>query len=231
MRKLAGIFSAFILCILAVCPIFAAENAIDSVPDNIIIEIQSDITADDVQSWTENSGAKLNFEYITPVYSTIGASEKCNSLSDTLKFTNQYNIPVVTSDGDCLGIFTVTSINGKWEIAAYTIDLDFVASIKQLEADNKYFIEIPQLGGDFGFLTVKNNEELYRSISSNMMATSEVDADEILSEIKLAMAASNDSSDGAGIVGTSYTMYLLMTAAILFGAVIFTIYLIKRQKK
>lgn len=231
MRKLVGMFFTIILCMLAVCPVFAAENVSGSVPENIIIEIQSNISTDDVQSWTENSDASMNFAYITPVYSTIGVSENSNTLIDTLQFINQYNIPVVTSDGDCLGVFTVTSINGKWEIAAYTIGLDFVAAFEQLRTDSSCFIEIPQLSGDFGFLTMEDNEELYHSISSKTMAASEVGADEILSQIKLAMAVNNTSDEGTGIVGTSHTMYLWMAVVILFGATIFTVYLIKCQKK
>ena len=80
MRKLVGMFFTIILCMLAVCPVFAAENVSGSVPENIIIEIQSNISTDDVQSWTENSDASMNFSYITPVYSTIGASENSNTL-------------------------------------------------------------------------------------------------------------------------------------------------------
>ena len=229
MRKLVGMFFSIILCMLAVCPVFAAENVNSYVSDNIIIEIQSDISADDVKIWAENSDASMNFEYITPVYSTIGASENSNTLIDTLQFTNQYNIPVVTSDGDCLGVFTVTLFNGKWGIIVYTIDLDFVAALEQLETDRSFFIQIPQLGSDFGFLTIENNKELYHSIASRTMGASEVGADEILSQIKSAMAKNNIFDKG--IVGTSHTMYLWMTVVILFGSTIFTVYLVKRQKK
>ena len=231
MRKLVGMFFSIILCMLAVCPVFAAENVYGSVSDDIIIEIQSDISTDDVKSWAENSDASMNFEYITPVYSTIGVSENSNTLIDTLQFTNQYNIPAVTSDGDCLGVFTVTLLNGKWEIAIYTIGLDFVAALEQLETDSSCFIEIPQLSGDFGFLTIENNKELYHSISRKTMVASEVGADEILSQIKSAMDVNSISDEGTGIVGTSHTMYLWMAVVILFGATIYTIYLIKNQKK
>lgn len=167
MRKISGIFLTIILCMLNLLPVFAGDNLSAAVPEDVIAEIRSDISAEDAQSWTENPESDMKFEYAAPIYSTIGASKDSGSLADTLEPAGSCCIPAVTAEGDCLGAFIVGSYNGKWEIGSYMIGLDFIAAAEQYGTGDSCLIEIPQLGGDLGFLVKDNGEENYYSILSN----------------------------------------------------------------
>lgn len=178
----------------------------------------------------------MKFEYAAPIYSTIGVSKDSGTLADTLEPAGSYCIPAVTAEGDCLGAFVVGSYNGKWEIGSYMIGLDFIAAAEQYGTGDSCLIEIPQLGGDLGFLVKDNGEENYYSILSNASTAQDGNADVVLTELRVAISENDSLADGMGSENFSDTdgnssVYLLGILIVLFAAVIGSIYVIRRQKK
>ncbi|MDE7310309.1 MAG: hypothetical protein K2N87_01590 [Eubacterium sp.] len=231
MKKMIGVLLTAMMCLVAVFPAFAAEK-MDEVSEDVISKIQEDISTEKVQGWTENSSAVLNYEYAMPVYSTIGASKDSDTLASMLEYTNHYSIPAVASNGDCLGLFTITLLDGKWEIYSYIDGLDFITAANQYKTEETYFIEIPQLGNDFGFLTVSNNEESYISIASETVAMSNRNTEDLLDIIKSNLSQGYSDHDGSGGVTTApnYNLYITVGIMILMAAIGITVY-IKNAKK
>ena len=114
MKKIFAILLIATLCIMNASLAFATEATSLHASDDIVSEIQMDISSADIQSWAETSDAYLDYENVVPVYTTMNVSADSNSLVDTLSFKNEYSIPVVTESGDCLGAFTVVNSNGVW---------------------------------------------------------------------------------------------------------------------
>lgn len=231
MKKIIGFLLTVTLGILMAFPVLAAEEILTSATEDVISKIQTNITAEDIQSWAENSNAVFDYEYVVPVFSTIGVSENSRTLEDTLKFTNRYNIPVVTTKGKCLGVAQVAYVNNKWEIASYTMGLDFVTAIEQRKTENSYFVEVPQLNGDYGFLTVSDNIESYTSIASESSTMNNNNVEELLSQIKDTLVESKANSEGVGTATSNHSVgYISMSIFILFTAIVSTIFIMKHQK-
>ena len=75
-----------------------------------------------------------------------------------------------------------------------------------LQNKNVYFIEIPQLGGDFGFLSVLGDKEQYVSIASKT-AVVNADTEDIIGKIKNATYSLGTESDGSGSVAKAVKYY------------------------
>lgn len=232
MKKMIGILLTAMMCLIAVFPAFAAEK-MDEVSEDVLSKIQEDISTEKVQGWTENSSAVLNYEYAMPVYSTIGASKDSGTLASMLEYTNHYSIPAVASNGKCLGLFTITLSDGKWEIYSYIDGLDFITAADQYKTEETYFIEIPQLCIDFGFLAVSDNEERYISIASETAAVSNYNAEDLLDIIKSNLSQGYSDREGSGGVAAApdYNLYISVGIIILMAAIGSTVYIIKRKKE
>ena len=231
MKKVFAILLIATLCIMNASLAFATEATSLHASDDIVSEIQMDISSADIQSWAETSDAYLDYENVVPVYTTMNVSADSNSLVDTLSFKNEYSIPVVTESGDCLGAFTVVNSNGVWMIGAYTMGLDFATAVKQFDAANSYFIEIPQLSGDFGFLISEGGHETYTSIASQASAVANISAEDILTQIKDTLTSEHYNTEGTGIEQSHSLVYIGICVVIFLGAVICTYYVMKSSKR
>ena len=133
---------------------------------DIITELQKDISERDLQGWVEDSTLSINFEYILPVYAPDYIANDSANLLDTLVFINEYKAPAI-SDGVCIGTFTLVHHEGKWTISMLEAGFDLEAAIEQYKDNATCFLSIAQLGTEYGFLTVSNADETYASITHN----------------------------------------------------------------
>lgn len=232
MKKIIGLIVSVILCTLCTIPAFAVSSNDDTmiVSKKIINEIQSDIPSEEVDSWTEHSNSSMDLKYVVPVYSTIGVNEDSSSLRDTLVFTEGYNIPVI-ADNECVGIFNVVRYKGKWTVNSYTVGLDLKTAVEQRLNSSWMFIEIPQLGDDFGFLMFDGNSENYQSISSAKTTSSNENTDDILQQIK-EYGRAKDLEEAAFMAKTSNNyLSLVLLIGIVFCVSVATGCVLRRQKK
>lgn len=232
MKKIIGLIVSVILCTLCTIPAFAVSSNDDTkiVSKKIINEIQSDIPSEEVDSWTEHSNSSMDLKYVVPVYSTIGVNEDSSSLRDTLVFTEGYNIPVI-ADNECVGTFNVVSYKGKWTVNSYTVGLDLKTAVEQRLNSSWMFIEIPQLGDDFGFLMFDGNSENYQSISSAKTTSSNENTDDILQQIK-EYGRAKDLEEAAFMAKTSNNyLSLVLLIGIVFCVSVATGCVLRRQKK
>lgn len=133
---------------------------------DIIAELQKDISERDLQTWAEDSALSINFEYVLPVYAPDHVAADSTNLSDALVFINQYKAPAI-SNGVCIGTFTLVQHEGKWTISMLEVGFDLEAAIMQHKDNATCFLSIAQLGTEYGFLTVSNAGETYASITHN----------------------------------------------------------------
>lgn len=232
MKKIIGLIVSVILCTLCTIPAFAVSSNDDTmiVSKKIINEIQSDIPSEEVDSWTEHSNSSMDLKYVVPVYSTIGVNEDSSSLRDTLVFTEGYNIPVI-ADNECVGTFNVVRYKGKWTVNSYTVGLDLKTAVEQRLNSSWMFIEIPQLGDDFGFLVFDGNSENYQSISSAKTTSSNENTDDILQQIK-EYGRAKDLEEAAFMAKTSNNyLSLVLLIGIVFCVSVATGCVLRRQKK
>lgn len=232
MKKIIGLIVSVMLCTLCIIPAFAVSSNEDPmhVSKKIINEIQSDIASEEIDSWTELANSSMDFKYVVPVYSTLGVNEDSSSLRDTLVFTGEYNIPVI-ADNECVGTFNVVKHKGKWTVNSYTVDLDLKTAVEQRLNSSWMFIEIPQLGDDFGFVMFEGNSENYQSISSGQSTLSSENTDDILQQIK-DYDIGEKSEEVASMEKTSNSNFsLVLLIAIIFCASVATVYVLRKQKK
>lgn len=232
MKKIIGLIVSVILCTLCTIPAFTVSSNDDTmiVSKKIINEIQSDIPSEEVDSWTEHSNSSMDLKYVVPVYSTIGVNEDSSSLRDTLVFTEGYNIPVI-ADNECVGTFNVVRYKGKWTVNSYTVGLDLKTAVEQRLNSSWMFIEIPQLGDDFGFLMFDGNSENHQSISSAKTTSSNENTDDILQQIK-EYGRAKDLEEAAFMAKTSNNyLSLVLLIGIVFCVSVATGCVLRRQKK
>lgn len=231
MKKIIGLIVSVMLCTLCIIPAFAVSSNEGPmhVSKKIINEIQSDIASEEIDSWTELANSSMDFKYVVPVYSTLGVNEDSSSLRDTLVFTGEYNIPAI-ADNECVGTFNVVKHKGKWTVNSYTVGLDLKTAVEQRLNSSWMFIEIPQLGGDFGFLMFEGNSENYQSISGGQSALSNENTDNVLHQIK-DYDIGGDSDEVASMEKTSNSnFYLVLLIGIIFCASVATVYVLRKQK-
>lgn len=135
---------------------------------DIITELQKDISDKDLQGWAEDSAQSIsiNFEYVLPIYAPEHITADSASLSDTLVFTNQYKAPAISNEM-CIGAFTLVQHKGKWTVSMLEVGFDLETIIMQYKDTATCFLSIPQLGTEYGFLTVSDTDETYSSITHN----------------------------------------------------------------
>ena len=231
MKKIIGLIVSVMLCTLCIIPAFAVSSNEGPmhVSKKIINEIQSDIASEEIDSWTELANSSMDFKYVVPVYSTLGVNEDSSSLRDNLVFTGEYNIPAI-ADNECVGTFNVVKHKGKWTVNSYTVGLDLKTAVEQRLNSSWMFIEIPQLGGDFGFLMFEGNSENYQSISGGQSALSNENTDNVLHQIK-DYDIGGDSDEVASMEKTSNSnFYLVLLIGIIFCASVATVYVLRKQK-
>lgn len=232
MKKIIGLIVSVILCTLCTIPAFAVSSNEDTmiVLKKIINDIQSDISSEEIDSWTELANSSMDLKYVVPVYTTLNNNENSSSIRDTLVFTGEYNIPVI-ADNECVGTFNVVKHKGKWTINSYTVGLDLKTAVEQRLNSSWMFIEIPQLGGDFGFLMFEGNSENYQSISSAQSTFSSENTDDILQQIK--EYDRGEDSEGAAFMAKTSSNYLslVLLISIVFCASLATVYVLRKQKK
>ena len=232
MKKIIALIVSVILCTLCTRPVFAVSSNEDImiVSKEIINEIESDISSEEIDSWTELANSSMDLKYVVPVYTTLGNSENSSSIRDTLVFTGEYNIPVIV-DNECVGTFNVVKHKVKWTVNSYTAGLDFKTAVEQRLNSSWMFIEIPQLGDDFGFLMYEGNSENYQSISSPQSTHSSENTDDILQKIK-EYDRGKDSERPTFMVKTiNNYLSLVLLVGIVFCASVATVYVLRKQKK
>ena len=154
------------------------------------------------------------------------------TIMDTLEFTNQYNIPAINASGDCIGMFNVMFYNNHWTINSYREGVDFLAAVNSMPSDSVCFIEIPQLGEEFGFLGMSNSEETYNSITQQQTVYSDVSISNILSQIVNETSSENVDSEGGGnSVPNNFTPYFATIIFIILIAILSTIGVLRLPKK
>lgn len=163
---------------------------------DIIDEMQRDIPEKDVQSWAEDSteNMSIKYEYVLPVYTPDNIANSSSSILETLVFANQYKAPAV-SDGTCVGTFTLVKHEGKWVISMFEGGFDIESAIIQCEGNATCFLSIPQLGTEYGFLTVTKTDETYLSITQNNQETR--NGTELLELLKNRLNSSYPGSEGS----------------------------------
>lgn len=232
MKKIIGLMASAILCMLCAIPAFAAAPNEGSMfaSEEIVNEIQADIPSEEIDSWTELANSSLDLQYVVPVYTTLGVNDNSVALKDTLVFTDGYNIPVI-ADGECVGTFNVVKYNGEWTVNSYTIGLDFQTAVEQRANSSWSFIEIPQLGGDFGFLTYEGDYENYQSISSTQSSLTNENMENILQQIKENSIGAD--SEGAAVMAneSQNNLYVILLISIVLCASVATIYVLRKQNK
>lgn len=232
MKKSIGLIISAILCMLCAIPAFAAAPNEDSMfaSAEIVNKIQADIPSQEIESWTGLANSSMDLQYVVPVYTTLGVNDNSVTLKETLAFTDGYNIPVI-ADGECVGTFNVVKYNGKWTVNSYTIGLDFKTAVEQRLNSSWSFVEIPQLGGDFGFLTYEGDSENYQSISSIQSILTNENTGNILQQIK----EYNGGADSEGVAlmanESQNNLYVILLIGIVLCASIATIYVLKKQNK
>lgn len=162
-------------------------------PEDIITEIRNDITDKDTHSWTEAENTVMNYEHIVPVYMPQQLSKNDKTFSDTLAFSNQYIAPAI-SDGQCIGAFTIVKYNGEWVIDSYVAGLDIEAAIQQHKSTALCFVNIPQFGFEYGFLTVSDTGETYSSLTDTFDKISS--GEELIERLREKVKQSNDETEG-----------------------------------
>ena len=133
---------------------------------DIIAELQKDISERDLQMWDEDSALSIDFEYVLPVYAPDHIATDSTNLSDTLVFINEYKAPAI-SNGVCIGTFTLVQHESKWTISMLEVGFDLEAVIMLYKDNATCFLSIAQLGTEYGFLTVSDAGETYASIIHN----------------------------------------------------------------
>ena len=232
MKKIIGLIVSVILLTLCSLPAFALSSNEDTmiVSKKIINEIQIDIPSEEIDSWTEISNSSMDLKYVVPVYTTLSNNENSSSIRDTLVFTGEYNIPVI-ADNECVGTFNVVKHKGKWTVNSYTLGIDLKTAVEQRLNSSWMFIEIPQLGDDFGFLMFEGNGENYQSISSAQSTLSSKNADDILKQIK-EYDRGKDLEEAAFMAKTNNNyISLVLLIGIVFCASVATVYVLRKQKK
>lgn len=234
MQKIIALMVSAILCMLCTIPAFAATPNEDSMfaSEEIVNEIQADISSDEIDSWTEVANSSLDLQHVVPVYATLGVNDDSVTLKDTLVFTDGYNIPVI-ADGECIGTFNVVKYNGEWTVNIYTIGLDFKTAVEQRSNSSWSFIEISQLGGDFGFLTYEGDCENYQSISSTRSNFTNKNTESILQQIKEYSGGAD--SEGVALMENEgqnnlNNLYVILIGIVLCASVA-TIYVLRKQNK
>ncbi len=233
MRKSIGYVLIVLICFFSTFTAFAAkaEDVSLQATNETIANIQADIPNEIVESWTNIANTRMNLDYVVPIYTTTGATISSNSIMDTLEFMNQYNIPVVNINGECIGMFNVVFYDNHWTINSYREGYDFLTAVESMSQDCVCLIEIPQLGGDFGFLTISNMEESYRSISKQQAVYSNESTSTILAQIINMTDSGNADSDGGGkTVINNHESYFRGGVLIVLGAIVLTIYVVKNRK-
>lgn len=185
MKRIVIVILIVMFCVFWARPAFAASSDEDTMfaKKKIIEEIQSDIPSAEIDSWTEHADSDMDLRYVVPAYTTIGVNDNSSTLKDTLVFTEGYNIPVIVGD-ECVGTLNVIKKDGRWTVNSYSIGLDLKTAVEQRLNSSWIFIEIPQLGNDYGFLMLDGDGENYESISSEGSHTSNENSDSILQQIK-----------------------------------------------
>lgn len=232
MKKIIVLIVSVILWTLCTIPAFAVSSNEDPmhVSKKIINEIQSDIPPEEIDSWTELANSSMDLKCVVPVFTTLSNNENSSSIRDTLVFTGEYNIPVI-ADNECVGTFNVVKHKGKWTVNSYTLGLDLKTAVEQRLNSSWMFIEIPQLGGDFGFLMFEGNSENYQSISSAQSTLSSENTDDILQQIK-DYDIGEESEEVASMEKTSNRNFsLVLLIGIIFCASVATVYVLRKQKK
>lgn len=232
MKKIIALILSVILSTLCSIPAFAVSSNEDTmvVSKKIINDIQSDIRSEEIDSWTEISNSSMDLKHAVPVYTTLNSNENSSSIRDTLVFTGEYNIPVM-ADNECVGTFNVVKHKGKWTVNSYTLGLDLKTAVEQRLNSSWVFIEIPQLGDDFGFLMFEGNSENYQSISSAQSTLLSKNTDDILQQIK-EYDRGKDSERPTFMAKTSNNyLSLVIPIGIVFCASVAIVYLIRKQKK
>ena len=160
---------------------------------NIIAELQKDISESDLQGWVEDSTLNINFEYVLPVYAPDHVTADSASLSNTLVFINQYKAPAI-SNGVCIGTFTLVKNEGKWTVSMFEAGFDLETVIMQYKDTATCFFSITQLGTEYGFLTISGTDETYTSITHNCQEIT-TGAD-LLSLLKSTASLDRSASEG-----------------------------------
>lgn len=235
MKKFLKFFMCLCLLTIFAPPFFSVEASINKSMDDDMTDIRDAITDEDVCRWSGRQDTVIDYSYMLPVYLTMDISESSSTLESTLQFANRYIAPVVDEDKNCCGMLSFYLLKGEnWVIGRYTTGVDFVSAFEQYgvldEDKNVYFIEIPQLGGDFGFLSVLGDKEQYVSIASKT-AVINADTEDIIGKIKNATYSSGTESDGSGSAAKVVKYYGVTMSAILLCAVGLTICFIKKNNK
>ena len=162
---------------------------------NIIAELQKDISERDLQGWVEeDSILSINYEYVLPVYAPNHIAADSTNLSDTLVFIDQYKAPAI-SNGVCIGTFTLVQHENKWTIFSLEVGLDLEAAIMQHKDNATCFLSIAQFGTEYGFLAVSNTDETYASITHNCHGAKT--GTDLLKQLKAKVPSSSiDDTDG-----------------------------------
>ena len=160
---------------------------------NIIAELQKDISESDLQGWVEDSTLNINFEYVLPVYAPDHVTADSASLSNTLVFINQYKAPAI-SNGVCIGTFTLVKNEGKWTVSMFEAGFGLETVIMQYKDTATCFLSITQLGTEYGFLTISGTDETYTSITHNCQEIT-TGAD-LLSLLKSTASLDRSASEG-----------------------------------
>lgn len=234
MKKHICIMLSLLFCITFSLSITAA--AIDSsgqTVEDVVEQIKTTLSDEDAHSWSQMQDAVFDYDYILPVYSTDNVSQESETLLETLTFMNAYNLPIVTASGDCIGVAKVIFHNDEWKIGAYISGLDLISAMDQLDSSVFYYVEIPQLSGDFGFLTISTSGERYNSLASQIATINDQSGIDVLSLIKSSQAMNSENAEGTGAIvrkNSNYSLALLAGVIVLL-AFFGTAYIVIQHKK
>lgn len=241
MKKLLNIIMASLLMCIAI-PVFAASAGVtehegDTIfaANNIVKEIKANLDEQQVREFFEDKEVTLDFEHVIPVYMTLNI-EGSTTLSESLEFINEYNVPVTDVQGNSMGIATLQLYEGKWVIGIFIENYDIMTILNNQSAvqdGSAYFVEL-STNCEFGLLNVSKSGETYTKLEDGIRLTRSQNGSNVLAQLKEDITKSGGDREGAGSASATTSAsnvfpYVIVGLAVILAAAGYTIYILKRR--
>ena len=201
--------------------IFASETVVE--------EIKENLDEQQVKRFFGEKEVVFDFEHLIPVYMPLNI-EDSTSLSESLKFTDEYNVPVTDIQGNSIGMATLQLYKNKWVCGIFVENYDIMVALDNrptTDEGDSYFIE---LSNKFGILKVTKNEEMYIKLEEKSKLKGSVhNATDILKQLKQDKANRNDDSKVLGYTVNSNMFPYFVIGILLLTAGGCAVYILKKH--
>lgn len=239
MKKMMGAIIMALLFTFTAIPVLATsvdgpkhEGDTIFASENVVEEIKANLDEQQVKSFFDEKEVVLDFEHVIPVYMPLNL-EDSSTLSESLKFTNEYNVPVTDTQGNNMGMATLQLYKNKWVIGIFVENYDIMVALNNKPATEdgaSYFIELNK-NSEFGLLNVTKNGEAYIKLEEgSQLKASTQNAADILEQLKQDMANNSSDSEGSGYaVNSNMFPYFAIGVVVILVAAGYTVYILKRR--